>query len=172
LSSIKGFIKVGKIKRVIGKILKPNSTIGVIPKVNVKAEFYNISIGEIVNSQEMHNLAVLDGRNLIRDFLNGDAVTSLSDFVIGTGSKEVEYSDSALENEVFRGQITKRIKDNAKLTLYYYLSSIDANGKELSEVGLVNQDNVLYARVLLNETIQKNENIAGTLTWELTWDSI
>ncbi len=148
--------------------------ISVVPKVNVFINEIDTKNNKLLNRQEVHNLAVLSGRNLIRDLLAGDDINGLSHFALGTDNTEVSTHDQGLTNEVFRAQITKFEKYPAKLNVVYYLSSLNCNGKTLREAGLFNaaSDGSMYARVIFNKPITKNENKAVTFTWELNWEVI
>ena len=125
----------------------------------------------LAHVQEAHNLAVTAGRNLIRDFLNGDAVTGLTHFALGTDGTAVTAADTALGAEVFRDVFTQTTKDAAKLTVKYYLDSSSANGNTLREAALLNaaSGGTMYARVALPDAIVKTTSLAYTFTWDLTW---
>lgn len=141
------------------------------PMVNVYIDVWDADTGQLLDHQEIHNLAVTAGRNLLRDFLNGDAVTGLTHFAVGTGTNAVTAADTALQTEVFRDVITKKTKDAAKLTAQYYLASGSANGYTLAEAGLFNAATAgtMYARVKFASTIAKTASIAVTFTWDLTF---
>ncbi|WP_408954726.1 hypothetical protein [Natroniella sp. ANB-PHB2] len=173
---MESFIQLGsKIKRIVkgkfnsGPNLKGSSNLSVLPKVNVDILAVNTKTDQIVSHQRTHNLALRDGRNLIRDFLDNEEVTGLTTFALGTGDKEEEDTDEELENEVFADQITKTTKDTGKLTCIYYLRAEDANNNDLKEAILRTDQGRVYARVVFNEAIEKNDSIAVTFTWELTW---
>lgn len=141
------------------------------PNVNVYIDVWDAETDQLLDHQEMHNLAVTAGRNLLRDFLNGDTVTGLTHFAVGTGTNDVTAADTALQTEVFRDTITKKTKDAAKLTVQYYLASGSANGYTLAEAGLFNASTggIMYARVKFASTIAKTVSIAVTFTWDLTF---
>lgn len=141
------------------------------PIVNVYIDVWDADTGQLLDRQEVHNLAVTAGRNLLRDFLNGDAVTGLTHFAVGTGTNAVTAADTALQTEVFRDALTKKTKDTVKLTCQYYLASGSANGNTLAEAGLFNAATAgtMYARVNLASTIVKTASIAVTFTWDLTF---
>ena len=150
----------------------------IIPKVNVTIDVWNVSGKKprLIRREQRGNLAVLTGRNLLRDFLAGDAVTGLERFAVGTDGTTVTANDTQLGVEVFRDQLTKITKDVAKLTVQYYLSSISANGNTLQEAGLFGNgatdtanSGTMYARVT-HSAIEKTSSTAVTYTWDLTWE--
>lgn len=113
-----------------------NASVQLELNVNVTIHKEIIATGE-VSTEEYHNLAVDDGLNLLRDFLNGDAVTGLNMFALGTGTNAVTNADHTLQTEVFRDQFTQLSKPGTgQLQIKYYLSSTSANGNTLSEAGV------------------------------------
>lgn len=142
----------------------------VVARANVTIEVREAATGRLVHREERHNMAVLAGRNLIRDALAGDAVTGLTHFAVGTGSAAVTATDTALGAEVLRLPIQTKTKDAAKLQIMQYLSSTQANGNTLTEAGLFNDPaaGTMYARVV-HAGIVKTSALAVTYTWDLTW---
>ena len=141
------------------------------PRVNVTIDVQDAITGVLLHRQRVHNLVVTAGRNLLRDFLNGDAVTGLTHFAVGTDATAAAATDTTLGAEVFRDALTAKVEDTAKLTCRYYLASGDANGDTLAEAGLLTAAvaGTMYARVVLASTIAKTTSIAVTFTWELTF---
>ncbi len=142
----------------------------VIAWANVLIEARNVETGQVIFRDRRHNLAVLAGRNLIRDALAGDPVAGLSHFAVGTGSTSVTPTDTTLQAEVLRQPIQTKTKDTAKLQIVHYLSSTEANGNTLTEAGLFNDPvaGTMYARVT-HSGIVKSPAVAITYTWDLTW---
>lgn len=140
--------------------------------VNVEICIWESKTGKLLDLINAHNLAVLSGRNLLRDFLNGDTVSGLNYFALGTGSTPESAADSALVSEILRDTITLKTLTNGCLNLKYYLSSGIANGLTLNEAGLfgngatVEKDSgTLYARVV-HTPIEKTASIAITYSWD------
>ncbi|MBO8169958.1 MAG: hypothetical protein H0Z35_12360 [Thermoanaerobacteraceae bacterium] len=150
----------------------------VMPKINVNIAVWDVSREKPspIYTEKVGNLAVLAGRNLLRDFLYGDTVTGLGRFALGTDGAAPTANDIALGAEVFRDQFTKLTKESGKLTAQYYLSSTSANGYTLQEAGAFANgatdtlgSGTLYARVTFTP-IEKTSSIAITFTWEFSWE--
>lgn len=140
---------------------------------NVRIEIHDIKTKKLLDTITTHNLIVLAGRNLLRDFLYDGAtptVDGLTHFAVGTGVTAATANDTTLGTEVFRDTITQKIKDAAKLTVKYYLASGSANGSTLTEAGIFNASAVgtMYARVT-HTGIAKDATISITYSWDLTW---
>lgn len=127
--------------------------------------------GRLLSRERGHNLVPTAGRNLLRNFLNGDAPAGITHFGIGTGSTAVSNNDTALGTEVLREVVTSKTKTDLKLTVKYYLAVGSGNGNTIREAGLFNAAaaGTMYARYVLTSSIVKTSSIAVTFTWELTW---
>lgn len=113
-----------------------NAQVNVGLFVNVEIRKENIHTGEVRIETE-HNLAVDDGLNWIRDFMNNKAPAGIKMFAVGTGTNAEQSTDSQLQTEVFRAAPTKTDDTTSKqLIVTYYLSSVDANGNTLTEAGI------------------------------------
>lgn len=142
--------------------------------INVKLERVNEQTGA-GDVYETHNITTDVGLNWIRDFFHGDSKGGLSHLALGTGTTEESSSDTALGNEVHRGQFTKMEKTPQGLEIKYYLSSTEANGNTLAEAGLFGNGATntagsgdLYARVTFPAESKTNAE-AWTITWTLEW---
>lgn len=141
------------------------------PSVNVRVETIDAMTGAVVRVQELHNLVVLTGRNLIRDAIYGDTISPLSRFAVGTGSTAAVASDTALSNEVWRDVFTSKTKSSAAIDIKYFLTSTTANGNTLSEAALFTTDGTAYARVVLSDPIAKTASVAVLFAWTLSWSA-
>lgn len=139
----------------------------------------DLATGLALSEQVVDNLVVTVGKNLLRDFLRGIAVTGLSRFAIGTNSPPVAVAqgNTQLGSEVHRGAITSMTADVSKLTVDYYLPSGAANGSTLVEAGLfgngatdVANSGTMYSRATFTGIV-KNATKAVTFTWDLFFNS-
>ena len=84
-------------------------------------------------------MIVNTGLNLMRDLLAGSAPNPPSHFAVGTGTTAVTAGDTTLETEVERNAVTsKTISGNGILEYIGTILSTEANGNDLSEVGVLN----------------------------------
>lgn len=137
-----------------------------------------LAAGFVLAGEEIRANEVLDdGRNLIRDFLRGQAVTGLTYYAIGTdGSAPTRAQNpQRLLAEVYRGTITSYSVDVAKLTIELYVPSTAANGYTLREAGpfgngatATANSGTLYARATHSDRV-KDSTKAFTYSHDLTW---
>lgn len=142
--------------------------------VNVIKEVFSAETGELLRTEETHNLFVDAGLNLIRDFLNLGAGTGLNRFAIGTGTTAVTAADTQLQTEVFRDQFTQKTTATKQLTVKYFLASGSANGNTITEAGIFGNgatdtanSGALFARVLQTADAKTSAE-AWTYTWIFT----
>lgn len=121
------------------------------------------------------NLVILAGRNLIRDFLYGDAVTGLTHMAVGTDTSDPTVTPTI--TEVFRKVFTSKVKADGKLTVDMYLSSQEANGNTLTSAALFGNGasdtlgtGTQYNKVVY-DPIVKTASLSVTYTWELTFNA-
>jgi hypothetical protein len=138
------------------------------PRVNVTVDVRDVA-GRVLSVQRGHNLVPTAGLNLLRDLLNGDNITGITEFALGTGSTAAANGDTELDTEVHRDTLSRTIKATAELTAQYFLSSTTLNGTTIREAGLFTDENTLFARYVLGSPIVKNSGIAVTFTWDITF---
>jgi hypothetical protein len=134
----------------------------------------NVVTGE-VQQVEQDNLVILAGRNLIRDFLFGDAVSGLSYMAVGTDTSDPSVTPGI--TEVFRKQFTSKVKADGKMTIDMYLSSQEANENTLTSAALFGGSatstagsGTQYNKVTY-QGIVKDSSIAITYTWDLYFNA-
>lgn len=152
----------------------------IAPRVNVCVQVWDAGTpealeaaregrGRLISETRGHNRVPNTGRNLLRDLLNGDAVSGLTEFAIGTSATATSNNDTELVAEVLRDELTDTSKGDLKLTAQYFLSSTLLNGQTLREAGLFTDDDTLFARYVLGTPIAKTSAIAVTFTWVITF---
>jgi hypothetical protein len=86
-----------------------------------------------------------DGRNAIRDFLQGE----VSEIGIGTDGTEASKTDTALGNQIIAKSSTNEDAGTGQSEFNARLLSSEANGEALRELGLKTPD--LWARLVFAE---------------------
>jgi len=137
---------------------------------NVTVQVRDAVTGELLHQQEHHNLVVDAGLNLLRDFLDGDAVTGITHFGYGTGTTAPTAAETALVAQTARDVLTGKVGTVSKTwTATYYMSSSTGNGSTYGEAGLFTaaSGGTMFARVKLNPAIAKTASIAVTFSWSI-----
>lgn len=142
-------------------------------RVNVDVEVIDVESGEVVERQQMHNLVVKAGLNLLKTAMATGTAAYPTHMALGTGVTAIAAADTTLEGEVTREAITSRTTDptEPQIIIHYYLGSTVGNGNTLRKAGLFTAAaaGTLYAAVLLNSPIVKTSSVAVSFTWTLTW---
>lgn len=139
--------------------------------VNVIKEVFSAETGELLRTEETHNLFVDAGLNLLRDFLNLGAGTGLNRFAIGTGATAVTAADTQLQTEVFRDQFTQTTTATKQLTVKYFLASGSANGNTITEAGIFGNGatNTANSGTLFARVLQTADAKTSAEAWTYTW---
>jgi hypothetical protein len=137
--------------------------------VNLRAEVFDATTGELLGVEDLHNLVTDAGLNLLRDHLAGTSSAYPTHFAVGTGTTAAAAGQTAMGAETFRDAITQRITSAKQLVIRYYLSSLSANGGTLAEVGLftASSGGTMFARAKLATSIVKTSSITATFTWTI-----
>ncbi|MFC7140923.1 hypothetical protein ACFQMA_13950 [Halosimplex aquaticum] len=93
------------------------------------------------------------GLNATRDFLQSE-VTELA---VGTGTTDPTKTDTALENEVIRKPVDGDDAGTGEVTFATRLTSSEANGADLAELGAVDGDGDLQARLTYSSIVKTSD---------------
>lgn len=93
------------------------------------------------------------GRDAIRDFIQSE----VAEMGVGTGTDEPTKTDSTLQSEVTRKAVSKADGGTGEEVFTIRLSTSDANGNDLTEVGTFDTDGDLQARLTHSE-IRKTDD--------------
>lgn len=131
----------------------------------------------LADEERIHNEVLDSGRNLIRDFLRGSAVSGLTHYAVGTDATAPTRAQNPqrLLAEVHRAAISSFSLDVARLTVEFYLPSGQANDLTLVEAGPFGfgatdtaNTGTCYARAVHSPRV-KNTSKAFTYSHDLTW---
>ena len=130
--------------------------------------------GEVVKVIEKDNLIVNAGKNLLRDFLKGDAVSGLSRLALGTGTTTPTDNDVQLENETYRQAFSDIAVENGLLRLTTFITSTATSG-DFTEFGLFGNgaddtanSGTLFSRVVYSTPVSKSTAESLTVQWDIT----
>lgn len=116
----------------------------------------NIGCNKIVNS----------GLNIVAKLLGG-AGLGITKIGVGEGTSTTTETNTALTNSFVKNIDSVVYPMFNKVQFNFSLSAQEANGLKISELGLLNSDNVLFSRKTRTEII-KTENVVITGVWTIT----
>lgn len=107
---------------------------------------------------------------------NGQQTSDISELAVGRSSTTVSESDTGLNDEVDRVEITSTAREGDALRVKTFLDKKDGNvnvsgGESLSEVGLYAESNFLNHAVL-STNIDKTNNKTATIDVLITYDAV
>jgi hypothetical protein len=115
-----------------------------------------------------HNLITNVGLNRIGALASTDE--KLNRIAIGIGTTPAAVTDTALANQVGVYQIVDSTSTSRTVTLIAFIPMADLVGRALSEVGLLDTSNQLFARMVLPSVINKTDQKGVQMTWSLIFD--
>jgi len=139
---------------------------------NVRIDVKDAATGKVLHTYTEHNLVVNAGKDLLRDFLHGDAVTGLTHFGVGNGTTLPALSQTNLVGaSTYRFAVSALVKTAQQLQVVHGLGIGDANGTTLTECGVFTAiaAGTMYCRAT-HTGIAKTAGITITYTWNLTWE--
>jgi hypothetical protein len=115
------------------------------------------------------NLVVNAGKELVAKILNaeGDAMPNFC--AVGSGTTTPAETDTALETEIGRLEVTQRSRSGNQIVYSTFFSSADCNGT-WNEAGLFNAETggTMLCRALFPSTIDKDSTKTVTVDWAIT----
>ncbi|MFN8497324.1 MAG: hypothetical protein U0641_05655 [Anaerolineae bacterium] len=141
---------------------------------NLLMEVVNVETGE-VERQEVHNLVVDAGLNLLKNALYGSAPDLyLNRMRIGTNGTATNGGMTSILASVATYTPTSRAADDGakKVTVKLFVPTGDLNGQTLREIGLyTNNTDTLFSRAVFNQ-IAKTQQINITFTWDVYFSAV
>ena len=126
-------------------------------------EFYNHTTKEITR---VENVVCQNFFNQVFEAMqNNTSVLYVTHFVTGDGTTQALKTDTALENEIFRGNVTNFTATNTQIKIKTILSTAQSNFV-IKEVGLFFSDGGILSRANVN--IDKNASTQYTVVYTLT----
>lgn len=126
--------------------------------------------GELIERFEEKNLIVV-GSQQIHAKLLGGAVTnqSVTQIGFGTSSAAPAFGNTALTDAFVKPVDTVSYPASNQVQFAFSLGSLEANGKAISEFGLLTPSNVLYARKTRSAPLNKDTDLSFSGTWTISF---
>lgn len=131
--------------------------------------------GKNVSTQQVSNLVVDSGLNLMRDRIAGLSSAYATHFALGASASAVTSAQTTLVDEKVRDVLTSAVGSPSKSVVFnYYLPAGIGNGNTLREIGLFTQSSggIMVARALLATPIVKTALVTATFAWTITFAAV
>lgn len=113
-----------------------------------------------------HNLIVSAGRAKLARLLGGADDAHISQIAVGTGTVTEADSDTGLTNAVYV-PLTSTEFDGSKAKFNFTIGTGDANGLDITELGLFFDDGTIFSRRVRKSVISKEDDIEISGYWEI-----
>lgn len=124
--------------------------------------------GELVEDYTDDNLVVMLGKKDVARLLGGDAFgKKISKVQAGTSSTAPDLTDTGITNPFTKAITSATYPTDNQVVFNWVLESTEANGMTIAEFGLLNDDNILFARKI-RTPIQKVDPMVIVGAWKIT----
>ncbi len=124
--------------------------------------------GALIEKYEANNLVVDLGRKNVAKLIGGDAAgKKVNTIAVGEGTSAPAVADSLLTNQFDKPVDAVTYPADNKVQFSFSIASGEANGFEITEFGLLNDDGTLFSRKT-RSAISKTSDIIITGIWTIT----
>ncbi|WP_447979090.1 hypothetical protein [Candidatus Nitrospira bockiana] len=150
-------------QRAIDELLEQLDKGRLLVRENVVIQIRDSSSDALLEELRTGNLVVDAGLDLIRDWSDGTQ-GGITQGAVGTDGTSPANAQTALVAEVYRTNISQRLKVAAEITHRIFVPKGSANGNTLREAGLFNANNKMFSRVV-HDPIAKSVSNTVTIAW-------
>lgn len=123
--------------------------------------------GELLQSQDFHNLITTVGREFLTRKIVSDPEV-ISAIEIGTGTTAAQLTDTALEASVLSRDIRfESTENNIASFISTFEEDAPATSTVVSEVGLLTDQNLLVCRAVLDTSFTKQTTDYLVINWKI-----
>lgn len=142
-------------------------------KENIKAtgsvflQIRDADTGRLIEQSEEHNLVVNLGRKNVARLLGGDATgKAITQIAVGEGTAAPAKGDTDLTNKFTKAIGSVSYPTDNSVQFNFEIGTADANGKNITELGLFNDNGVLFSRKT-RAAIAKTSAVVITGIWTI-----
>jgi hypothetical protein len=127
----------------------------------------------VIRDYQKHNLIVDGAKGVMARLVGGDADGNfISKIACGTSAAEADPADTAIT-----GAFAKDIDDIAfpepdQVQFDLHIGTDENNGTVINEFGLLTEDGTLFARIVMDEPINKTHQISLDIEWVIIFDNM
>jgi len=124
--------------------------------------------GKLIENYKNHNLIVDIGLNQISKLLAGDVVgRSITKIAFGTDGTLPVPNDTFITDVFSKDLVNFEFPDLSKIQFNWELLDSENNGMAIREFGLLTQDGLLFARIIRESAINKEDDISIFGKWTI-----
>lgn len=125
---------------------------------------------ELVEEFIEKNLIVASSKQMLSRLLGGSVTNnSVSQIGFGTNAASPVAGNTALTNATLKNLDSITYPDASSVSFNFSLGSAEANGKAISEFGLLSPNGVLFARRVRSAPLNKESDMSLAGSWIITF---
>jgi hypothetical protein len=128
--------------------------------------------GKLIRDYTRHNLIVDGAKSVMARLVGGDFEGyNVTKIACGTSDAEADVTDTEITEAFAKevGNITFPEPDQVQFD--WHLDNSEANGRPIKEFGLLTDDGVLFARIVLDEPIPKTTQFSVDVQWVIIFNN-
>lgn len=134
-------------------------------------KIFEIATGDLIDEFTGENLVVTNGHTNLAALLGGDiAGKPITKIGLGTNALDTNLTDSSLTAPFYKNISAVSYPSANSVQFYFEINDNEANGKTVTEFGLLTADNVLCARKV-RSAITKTSAVRLVGTWKISFNS-
>jgi hypothetical protein len=126
---------------------------------------------DLIESIDESNLIVNNSKTILSHLIKGGATATwaITQIGFGTGTVAPYVGQGALVNPTYLAFDSITLPDAYSTSFNFTLGSTSANGKSISEFGLLSANNTLFSRKTRAKALVKNSSIVISGSWIITF---
>ena len=136
---------------------------------NVLVQVFDEATGEVLEEQRVHNIVTTVGLTEIGRRVALIAPPGEDQFAVGDGDTAPTLNDTALENQLYLGQISRAEGGASGSVFRFVLPSTELDGSTIKEVGLFTSEGLMIARAVLATPQTKTAGKGIAFIWQWTF---
>jgi hypothetical protein len=128
--------------------------------------------GKIVREYANHNLVVDGAKGVMAHLLGGDFEGyTITQIACGTSDEAADVTDTEITDEFAKDVSEISYPASDQVQFDWHLDKTEYNGKSINELGLLTDDDILFARIVLDEPLPKTSQFSMDVQWVIIFNN-
>jgi hypothetical protein len=128
--------------------------------------------GNLVRTWHKHNLIVDGAKGVMAHLVGGDFDGYFIDKIAcGASDDAADVADTAITDAFSKAVNDISFPETDQVQFDWYLDNTEHNGNEINEFGLLTEGGTLFARIVLDEPINKTAQISVDVQWIIIFNN-
>jgi hypothetical protein len=126
----------------------------------------------VIRDYQKHNLIVDGAKGVMARLVGGDADGHfISKIACGTSADEADPADTAVTGAFVKDVEDISFPEPDQVQFDLHIGSDENNGQTINEFGLLTENDTLFARIVMDEPINKTHQISVDIEWVIIFDN-